>query len=382
MKIAPVLVALGLFIHASEPEKIQASVENQGLLRILLRPAQPYVETRESQQLLNFDLLVQNRSKSSYRLVAIKLRVFDRQNKLELERELNQNGSPPALAAAGTLDLAAHSSIDLFQPFFSFDSHVELDRMHFDLLFMQDGHRALPVPYSADQIVSVDVHPRPFEPSAFCLPLHGRILVHDGHDFSSHHRRRTQLVGFDSDADSSPSTNLYAYDFVSTDASGNLYKGDLTDKNNWLTYGAIIFAPADGVVVSSANDVPENTFASDGAAIEPHGYTHDPYGLGNHIALRHADGHVSWFLHMQPGSLAVKAGDHVHASDRLGKVGFTGDSLFPHLHYTVTDGADFPSQGVPSYFKNFTRIVGSRRISVARGQVDTGDFVEADPVCH
>jgi hypothetical protein len=118
-------------------------------LRVLYRPAQPYIEIRNNQQLLNFDLLVENRSPHLYHLVAIKLRVFDRTNKLEEEREINENGFPSALTALGTLSLAARSSIDLFQPFFSFDPDFDLSRLHFDLFFMQDGHKALPVPFAA-----------------------------------------------------------------------------------------------------------------------------------------------------------------------------------------------------------------------------------------
>jgi murein DD-endopeptidase MepM/ murein hydrolase activator NlpD len=79
---------------------------------------------------------------------------------------------------------------------------------------------------------------------------------------------------------------------------------------------------------------------------------------------------------MQPNSIRVKVGDHVRAEQLIGKIGFSGDSLFPHLHYNVTDGPDYPSQGVPSYFKQFIRVLGQRRISISRGQVDTGDIVE------
>jgi len=57
-------------------------------------------------------------------------------------------------------------------------------------------------------------------------------------------------------------------------------------------------------------------------------------------------------------------------------LGFSGDSLFPHLHFNVTDGAVYPSQGVPSYFKHFVRILGVRKVSIVFGQVDTGDLIK------
>ena len=66
----------------------------------------------------------------------------------------------------------------------------------------------------------------------------------------------------------------------------------------------------------------------------------------------------------------------MRAEQLIGKVGFSGDSLFPHLHYNVTDGPNYPSQGVPSYFKQFVRVLGERRIPLSEGQIDTGDIVE------
>src|SRR5690242_5915958 len=90
--------------------------------------------------------------------------------------------------------------------------------------------------------------------------------------------------------------------------------------------------------------------------------TTDPLGLGNHVEIRHADGRVSWMLHMQPGSVRVKADERVRRGALIGKVGFTGDSLFPHLHYNVTDSATYPSQGMPTYFQSFTCVMGSRLV--------------------
>jgi len=36
----------------------------------------------------------------------------------------------------------------------------------------------------------------------------------------------------------------------------------------------------------------------------------------------------------------------------------------------------FGSEGLPSYFRNFNRILGSNMIKVRKGQIDTGDIVE------
>jgi len=267
--------------------------------------------------------------------------------------------------------------LDIYQPFHSLPPEIDASRMHFELLFMEQEHPAPPVALSGDASVSLDVEPMLYTPAAYCLPLHGLVLVHDGHDFYSHHRRYSLVHRFEADPASAVSANLYAYDFVAVTPDGALLHGNPDRKENWLTYGAPIFAPAPGTVVEAVSDVPENSFAANGdAQIPAAAEAKDPTGFGNHVTIKHADGRVSWMLHMQPGSVKVKSGDHVAAGQILGKVGFSGDSLFPHLHFNVTDGPRYPSQGVPVYFKDFVRILGSRKLRYAFGQPDTGNLIQ------
>ncbi len=354
-----------------------ADVGTRPQIQIVRRPDRPFIERRNDQQLINFDLLLRNAGTQTYTLVAIKLQVFDRGGHLELQRELNENGKPPALDMIGERRLPPGKVLDIFQPFYTFDATVDLSRMHLQLLLMEQGHVAPPAAISADEVVSVDVRPRPYDPAAFSLPVHGLVLVHDGHDFYSHHRRYNLVARYEADPGSAVSANLYAYDFMTTTSAGLLFQGDPNRKENWLSYGKPIFAPADGLVIEVVSDLPENTFTSSGEAQSPSmEEAKDPLGFGNHVKIRHADGRVSWLLHMQPDSIRVRVGDHVRADQVIGKVGFSGDSLFPHLHYNVTDGPSYPSQGVPSYFKQFVRVLGERRIPIARGQMDTGDIVE------
>ena len=355
----------------------KADFQQRSVIQIVRRPDRPFIERRNGQQLINFDLLIKNAGTKTYNLVSIKLQVFDSGGHLELERELNENGRPPALDMIGERLLHPGNVLDVFQPFYAFDAAVDVSRMHVELLFMEQGHAAAPAAIAADEVVSVDVRPRSYNPVAFSLPLHGLVLVHDGHDFYSHHRRYNLLARYASDPGSAVSANLYAYDFMTTTSAGLLFKGDPNRKESWLSYGEPIFAPADGLVIEMVSDLPENTFTSTGEAQSPSlEEAKDPMGFGNHVKIRHTDGRVSWLLHMQPNSIRVRVGDHVRAGQLIGKVGFSGDSLFPHLHYNVTDGPDYPSQGVPSYFKQFVRVLGKRRIPMSSGQIDTGDIVE------
>ena len=353
-------------------------------IQVSILPRRPLIERRRGQQIVNFDLLVNNAGAITYKLVCIRLKLFDRNGKLEVERELNENGKPPALDSIGQLLLPPGGVIDLYQPFYSFSPEVEVDRMHFELLFMKEGHSAPPVAIGADAIATTDARPEVYSPVPYCLPLHGLVLVHDGHDFNSHHRRFSLVERFKSDPTSAVSANLYAYDFMRTTSDGALFRGDSNRKESWLTYGEAIFAPAPGIVAQAVNDIPENTFDLQGdAQIPPGAEAKDPQGFGNYVSILHRDGRVSWLLHMQPGSVAVKNGDRIVTGQYLGRVGFSGDSLFPHLHYNVTKGAAYPSQGVPSYFKSFKLVLGSRTLEIPAGQVDTGDLIESEQhVCR
>ena len=59
---------------------------------------------------------------------------------------------------------------------------------------------------------------------------------------------------------------------------------------------------------------------------------------------------------MQPGSVQVSVGNRVHRGQHLGRVGNTGSSGSPHLHFHVTDssaGNGILSNGVPYVFTDF-----------------------------
>ena len=56
-------------------------------------------------------------------------------------------------------------------------------------------------------------------------------------------------------------------------------------------------------------------------------------GYGNVVTVTHAYGHSTLYAHLS--SIDVKPGDTVQAGDTVGRVGSTGRSTGPHLHYEV-----------------------------------------------
>ncbi len=58
-------------------------------------------------------------------------------------------------------------------------------------------------------------------------------------------------------------------------------------------------------------------------------------GYGNMVLINHHDGYKTRYAHMISGSITVKVGDYVEAGRTIGRVGSTGNSTGPHLHFEV-----------------------------------------------
>ncbi|WP_419319476.1 M23 family metallopeptidase [Caulobacter sp. ErkDOM-E] len=56
---------------------------------------------------------------------------------------------------------------------------------------------------------------------------------------------------------------------------------------------------------------------------------------GNGLVIDHGGGLVTQYCHMRQGSLVVKAGQAIKRGQPLGQVGLSGQTEYPHLHFTV-----------------------------------------------
>jgi Peptidase family M23 len=75
--------------------------------------------------------------------------------------------------------------------------------------------------------------------------------------------------------------------------------------------------------------------------------------VGNHVVLRSGDVCAA-FAHLTTGSVAVREGEHVRAGDVIGRVGHTGNSTAPHLHFQLMDGPDpLVATAVPCAFREY-----------------------------
>jgi Peptidase family M23 len=160
----------------------------------------------------------------------------------------------------------------------------------------------------------------------------------------------------------------YAYDLVRTDhraglhlhPAGNLrlslVGGRTRDAYGW---GQPVHAAFDGTVVQAVDGVAERqwlhpvreswsavkttlAFARGGL---------DPAQLaGNHVIMA-TGGTYALYAHLAPGSVAVTSGQKVRVGEVLGRVGHSGNSTAPHLHFHLMDSADpLQARGIPCAF--------------------------------
>lgn len=54
---------------------------------------------------------------------------------------------------------------------------------------------------------------------------------------------------------------------------------------------------------------------------------------GHHIVLEHGNGLRTWYMHLNEA--LVHTGDHIERGQQIGKLGSTGRSTGPHLHYEI-----------------------------------------------
>ncbi len=70
--------------------------------------------------------------------------------------------------------------------------------------------------------------------------------------------------------------------------------------------------------------------------------------------MKYTDHVYASFAHLQTGSVTVFVGQVVRKGDVLGKVGHSGNSTAPHLHFQLMDSSDLLSaKGIPCAFEQY-----------------------------
>ena len=128
-------------------------------------------------------------------------------------------------------------------------------------------------------------------------------------------------------------------------------RGDPTENESYLAYGAALLAVADATVVWVEAGVPDTR---PGSLPLGAGFTLANLG-GNAVTLELAPDLYAVYYHLAPGSPTVKVGDKVTKGQVIAQLGNSGNSSEPHLHFQLSRTPSvFSSDTVPYVFDQFT----------------------------
>lgn len=97
--------------------------------------------------------------------------------------------------------------------------------------------------------------------------------------------------------------------------------------------GVEVVAAAGGVVRGARDGMPDRSVRETGREAVA------SRECGNGVVIAHGSGWQTQYCHMAEGSIRVARGQRVEAGTVLGRVGISGLSEYPHLHFTVRNSA-------------------------------------------
>lgn len=141
----------------------------------------------------------------------------------------------------------------------------------------------------------------------------------------------------------SPGNDCYVQNYV--DAAPGARYGDYTcrhlsyDKHDGTDFrlpsyiemerGVDVVAAADGTVRATRDGVEDaNINTIDKTKIKN-------IECGNGIVIDHKDGYQTQYCHLKNGSVKLTRGNKVRTGDVIGKVGLSGKTEFPHVHFAI-----------------------------------------------
>lgn len=165
----------------------------------------------------------------------------------------------------------------------------------------------------------------------------------------------------------------YAYDFIQVDWERKGWPSYNISLPRYLLFGAAtgsyycwgqkIYAPCDGIVIRADNGYEERKrthLLSDMARAYKNARHFNPVKddvksvAGNYIIIEIDTNVYAAFCHLQTGSIQVTQGQSIKKGQVIGRVGHSGNSFGPHLHFQLMDSSDITTaNGLPCAFDEY-----------------------------
>jgi murein DD-endopeptidase len=145
----------------------------------------------------------------------------------------------------------------------------------------------------------------------------------------------------------------FAVDWLRIGEDGLAFGGEGREVTDWHGYGAPVTAVANGTVVLVRDGTRDTTPRS-----TPPATVDAEAAPGNVVVLDLGGGRFATYAHLKAGSVRVRQGDRVTTGEPLGRIGNSGNSHGPHLHFQISDGVEpLGSEGLPFSIDHF-QLVG------------------------
>lgn len=165
----------------------------------------------------------------------------------------------------------------------------------------------------------------------------------------------------------------YAYDFIQVDwerkgrpayrVSFKEYLLHGVPLNGYYCWGQDIYAPCGGMVAAAEDGYEERErtrLLSDMSNAYKNAHYFDPEKddvqsvAGNYIIIQYSKNVYAALCHLQTDSIQVSVGRHVKKGEVVGRVGHSGNSYAPHLHFQLMDSSDITiANGLPCAFERY-----------------------------
>jgi hypothetical protein len=176
----------------------------------------------------------------------------------------------------------------------------------------------------------------------------GPWVAGSGPGNESHHRRQILLLEGNLHLSS-----RFAVDWIRLKNSEDS-SGDKQDNRSYFSYDEPVLAVSDAKVVSTRDGIAENIPGHFGKGKIAVAMSYDTI-YGNMIVLDLGHGQYAYYGHLKPGSIRVKEGDRVRRGQVIGRIGNTGSSFEPHLHFEITtSNSAFRGEGLPYALDAYT----------------------------
>jgi hypothetical protein len=239
---------------------------------------------------------------------------------------------------AESVNMKSHQEIGIFNEYFIVVNDKPVDELVIRVSFSKCGEiqtQELKVP-----IVQYK------NKNQYIFPLKGAICTCGNFNSLIDHRQHYSME--------------FAIDMAQYNVEQKLCFMEKMSEEDYIVYGKDILAIADGEVIDCYHSF-DMVSSWDWKVRKPY---IDKYGLaaqcGNYVVIKHTNEEYSFYGHMVKDSLTIKKGDKVTQGQVIGKVGHTGLSNCPHLHFQLMDGPDFLcSRGLPCSFTNIKDVAGN-----------------------